>query len=258
MQQDDIKIFQKKKVLIICLLVALVSATLIITLIATNRSDGPRELDPPDDPAVDDTINVVKPQDETEDTTTKPNNSYDTAEPLDMTGINGLGYVSNGDGTCYISGIGTCENTELKIPAYSPSGDKVTKIATSAFINNTQLVSISIPSTVKSIGTGAFRGCAGLVAINVDTENTVYCSAGGVLMSKDKSVLVCVPMNRAGSTYLLYSGTKAIAAYAFEGVINLKSLLYEGTISSFQKIDILMGNGILDQIAITCNYVPLK
>ena len=257
MQQDDIKFIQKKKVLIICLLVVLVSATLVITLIATKRSDGPKEIDPPDDSAADDAINVVMPQEQPEDTQ-QPNNSYDAAEPLDMTGINGLGYVSNGDGTCYISGIGTCESTELKIPAYSPSGDKVTKIGTSAFINNTQLLSISIPSTVKSIGTGAFRGCANLVAINVDTENSVYCSAGGVLMSKDKSVLVCVPMNRAGSTYLLNPGTKAIAAYAFEGVINLKSLLYEGTISSFQKIDILMGNGILDQISITCNYVPMK
>lgn len=256
MQQIYVKNFFKKKGLILCLLAVLVISTVVITLIALRTAPKEETADDTDVIKVTDSSAVAKPVDEPQQTEQKV--PADLAEPFDTSGVNGLTYVSNGDGTCSIADIGTCEDTELKIPIYSPSGEKVTKIGNSAFINNTSLLTVSIPATVKSIGMGAFRGCANLVAINVDTENTVYCSVGGVLMSKDRSVLICVPMNRAGSTYLLSTNTKAIAAYAFEGVLNLKNLLYEGNIASFQKIEILTGNGILDHIAITCNYVPLK
>ena len=37
-----------------------------------------------------------------------------------------------------------------------------------------------------------------------------------------------------------------------------KKRMYPVRISDFQKIDVLMGNGILDKIAITCNYVSAK
>ena len=252
-----IKSIPKKKLAIACVLIILAVATLIVTFVAAKKSnDASINGDNGEyNQQNDNSIGVFNPVDKNTETTSA---SGDTVEPLDMTGINGLAYVSQGDGTCYIDSIGSCEDTELKIPAYSPYGDKVTRIGDGAFTNCTNLLSITIPATVKTIGTGAFRGCTDLVSINVDTENPVYCSVGGVLLSKDKSVLVCIPMNRPGTNYLLNTNTKAIAAYAFEGVINLKNLLYEGTISDFQKIDILMGNGILDTIAITCNYVSAK
>ena len=170
----------------------------------------------------------------------------------------GLKYISKGDGTCYIIGIGSCTKAELEIPEISPSGDKVTKIYDNAFANCEQLVSVYIPKTVKTIGTGAFRGCKNLVAINVSDENEVYCSVGSVLFSKDKTVLVCYPMNRQGGNYLLSTGVKAISAYAFEGAVNLKKILYEGNIAKFQGIDILIGNDILNTLPITCNYVSSK
>ncbi len=253
-----IKNVPKKKLAIVCLLIILVVATLIVTFIAAKRSnDASIEGDDGGgNQQNDSSVGVFKPVDENTDPTSST--PSDTVEPLDMTGVNGLVYVSQGDGTCYVDGLGSCKDTELKIPAYSPYGDKVTRIGDGAFTNCTELLTITIPATVKTVGTGAFRGCSSLVAINVDTENSVYCSVGGVLLSKDKSVLVCLPMNRPGSNYLLSTSTKAIAAYAFEGALNLKNLLYEGTISDFQKIDILMGNGILDKIAITCNYVSAK
>lgn len=253
-----IKNIPKKKLIVVGAVIVLVVATLIITFVAAKRSnDTSVEGDSQGGIQNDNSISVFKPVDESKETTSSTPPA-DTVEPLDMTGVNGLVYVSQGDGTCYVDGIGSCESTELKIPAYSPYGDKVTRIGDGAFTNCTQLLTVTIPATVKTVGTGAFRGCSGLVSINVDTENSVYCSVGGVLLSKDKTVLVCLPMNRPGSSYLLNTSTKAIAAYAFEGAINLKSLLYEGTISDFQKIDVLMGNGILDKIAITCNYVSAK
>ena len=38
----------------------------------------------------------------------------------------GLKFTSNGDGTCSVSGIGTCTDTEIVIPPVSPMGDAVT------------------------------------------------------------------------------------------------------------------------------------
>ena len=188
-------------------------------------------------------------------------NDVSDTEPLetvDLTGINGLSYVSRGDGTCYIAGMGSCTISELVIPNVSPTGDTVTKINDGAFAGCKGLLTVTVPDTVKSIGTGVFRGCDSLVSINVDSDNPVYCSVGGVLFSKDKTVLICYPMNRAGSSYLLSTGVKAISAYAFEGALNLNKLLYEGDMKKFQSIDILMGNEILERISITCNYVPAK
>jgi len=205
-------------------------------------------------------INDEKKDTEALDVFNKIDDDIDTNEKQteDLTGVNGLSYISRGDGTCYIAGMGSCTVSELVIPTVSPTGDKVTKINDGAFSGCVNLLTITIPDTVKSIGTGVFRGCDSLVSINVDSDNSVYCSVGGVLFSKDKTVLICYPMNRAGSSYLLSTDVKAISSYAFEGAINLNKLLYEGDIKKFQSIDILMGNDILERLSITCNYVPAK
>ena len=246
-----IKEIPKKKAIVIGILALALTGTVAFTLIAARRSSAQKVTG---GGASDENVSVFK-HSENEAQTTK---AVDTSEPLDTSGVNGLKYLSKNDGTCIISGIGTCQDTELKIPAYSPSGDVITQIADSAFQNCSQLVTVSIPATVKSIGAGVFRGCSNLVSINVDTDNTVYCSVGGVLFSEDKKVLVAYPMNRPGNNYLLPTDTKAVAAYAFEGALNITNLLYQGSIDEFQKIEFLMGNGIIDEIMITCKYVAAK
>lgn len=248
---EKLKSIPKKKLAIAGILTAMLAVTVAVTAAVASR----RDETPSSGGGVNtDSVSVFK-SGTSSDTSAKKS---DTVEPIDVNGVNGLKYVSNGDGTCYIAGIGSSKETELKIPAYSPSGDAVTKLADGAFANCTELLTVTVPATVKSIGTGVFRGCSSLVAVNTDTENTVYCSVGGVLFSKDKTVLVCFPMNRPGANYLLSTNVKAVAAYAFEGAVNLKGILYEGGISDYQKIDFLMGNGILDEISITLNYVSMK
>ena len=251
---EKIKSVPKKKLIIVGVLVVLIIATVVITFTVANQRKNESALTGEQGDSSSDGINVFKS--DTQKDTSKVID--DTVEPIDMSGVNGLEYVSKGDGTCSISGIGTCISTELKIPAYSPSGDIVTKITDGAFSNCTEILTITIPATIKTIGTGVFRGCSSLVSINVDSENSVYTSIGGVLMSKDKTLLVCFPMNKPGANYLLSTDIKAVAAYAFEGALNLKNLLYEGSISDYQKIDFLMGNGTLDKVAITCNYISAK
>ena len=250
---EKLKSIPKKKLIIVGILTAILTATVIITVVIATHN---RRLNENINDDLDDSIDVFNSINTEHDNT--QSDSSGTVEPIDTAGINGLAYRSNGNGSCEISGIGTCSERNLEIPAYSPSGDMVTKIADGAFANCTNLISITIPSTVKAIGTGAFRGCSSLVSITVDTENMAYTSVGDVLFSKDKTVLICVPMNRPGNSYLLSTNVKAVAAYAFEGVKNIKQILFEGSIHDFQKIDFLIGNGIVNELPITCNYKPAK
>ena len=77
----------------------------------------------------------------------------------------GLAFTSNGDGTCYVSGIGTCTDTDIVIPELSPNGDRVTSIGNQAFQGRTNLTNVIIPDSVTSIGNRAFYGCTGLTSI---------------------------------------------------------------------------------------------
>ena len=102
----------------------------------------------------------------------------------------GLKFASNGDGTCYVSGIGSCTDTDIVIPAVSPNRDKVTGISKSAFSYCTSLASITIPDSVTSIGDGAFEGCTSLESITVENGNTVYHSAGNCLIETASGTLI--------------------------------------------------------------------
>ncbi len=204
-------------------------------------------------------IAVFNPTDDTQGVqaeSTDTEYSEETLAPIDVSGINGLNYVSLENGTCSVDGIGTCTLTEIEIPTYSPSGEKVVKLGDGAFSNCKSIVSISIPASVRTIGTGVFRGCSSLSKISVSSDNPVYCSVDGVLFSEDKSVLICAPMNVSVTSYLLSTEIKAIAAFAFEEGSNITCLLYEGNVDDFQKIEILEGNDYFKKISLTLNYVP--
>ena len=170
----------------------------------------------------------------------------------------GLLYQNNGNGTCTIIGLGTCLETEIKIPEKSPDDLKVVAISTGAFENCSKIVSIHIPSTIKTIGTGAFVGCVSLSSISVDSTNTEFCSVGSVLFSKDKTELICYPAKRVGSSYLLSTNVMKLSPYAFDSVSTLTKLLYRGTIDQFQKIQIGIGNNVFNKMPIEFNYNAAK
>ena len=62
------------------------------------------------------------------------------ASAEDMKYSQGLVFTSYGDGTCYISGRGTCTDADLIIPAFSPDGDRVTRIKNETFANCSWLI----------------------------------------------------------------------------------------------------------------------
>ena len=120
----------------------------------------------------------------------------------------GLAFTSNGDGTCYVSGIGTCTDTDIIIPQLSPDGDRVIGIGIRAFENCTSiqkvtiskgvtsigveafshcraLTNITFPNTITSIGTRAFEDCSGLVSISIPDSVT---SIGSGIFSRCSSL----------------------------------------------------------------------
>lgn len=85
----------------------------------------------------------------------------------EVSGSEGLEFTSNKNGTCYVSGIGSCEATDVTIPAAAPNGETVVAIGAEAFKNNTKITGIEIPDTVTSIGDGAFDGCTFLSSLKM-------------------------------------------------------------------------------------------
>ncbi len=109
----------------------------------------------------------------------------------------GLEYESNGDGTCYLIGMGDCGDTDVVIPEISPDGDTVFAIDRNAFADEA-ITSITIPTTIEEIGRNAFNGCDSLTDVyylgterewealceNVATGNTALLNAN-VHFAKD-------------------------------------------------------------------------
>lgn len=84
----------------------------------------------------------------------------------------GLEFISNGDGTATLAGIGECIDSNLSIPSVTPDGDTVTAIADGAFQACQTITSVEIPDTVTSIGESAFEQCSGLTDISIPDSVT--------------------------------------------------------------------------------------
>ncbi len=155
----------------------------------------------------------------------------------------------------YVNGY---PESHLLIPAETEDGGKITAIGELAFSKSPTLLEVTIPATVKKIEYGCFVGAQSLVAVNVEPANPNYTSVGGVLFSKNKTELICYPAAKVGESYLLSTNVKKISPYAFHGIKNLKSILYEGSTSKYQSIEIGSGNHDFIALPVTCNYVAGK
>lgn len=108
------------------------------------------------------------------------------------------------DGTAEITAYsGKDEN--LIVPD-TIDGKTVTRIGGAAFDGHIGLISVKIPKSVTSIGSGVsdsgvgngiFGLCSKLESITVDEENETYSSEDGALYNKDKTELLCCPCAKA-------------------------------------------------------------
>ena len=161
----------------------------------------------------------------------------------------GLSFTTNGDGTCRLSGLGTCTDACVIIPETSPEGDLVTEIDAEAFMGKSGIAAIQIPSTVQSIGARAFADCKDLLYISVSSKNRVFCDLDGVLYSKDKRVLLQYPPLCATGSIKIPLDVKEIREMAFYNCPYLVKIYYAGSAADWDHIEIGAKNYALSAAA---------
>lgn len=195
-------------------------------------------------------------------------------EPTPDPSSKGLAFLSNGNGTCALLGIGECDDGFIIIPRESPEGDIVTEIADSAFKNcstirgvelcdtiervgayafyGSTIREIVIPKTIKEIGNYAFSGCKYLEKIEVDVDNQYYSSISGVLYNKAESTLITYPAGKTDNFVNISVEVTKIANMAFYRASYIKKVNYHGTTASWNMVEIGAGNDVIYEAILYC------
>ncbi|MBR5152857.1 MAG: leucine-rich repeat domain-containing protein [Clostridia bacterium] len=103
--------------------------------------------------------------------------------------------------------------------------DGVVSIGNRAF-EDCELETVIIPSTVVSIGGGAFSSNNKLTAFEVAPSNLYYLSEGGVLFNKSKNVLVMYPAGKNEKTYVIPNTVEIIKENAFSFCNKLEFVIF--------------------------------
>lgn len=156
----------------------------------------------------------------------------------------GLLFRSNGDGSCAVAGIGTCQDSCILIPRQSPAGDTVTEILPYAF-SGAVVGAIEIPNTVTTLSSASFSGCPRLSIIRVEKNSASFSEYKGALYSADGRTLVFCPMGRGLTELYLHSNVRRIAADALANCSTIKTVHFSGSNAEWQSLIIGDGNDAL-------------
>ncbi len=90
--------------------------------------------------------------------------------------------------------------------------------------------SVTIPSTVTSIGLRAFNDCQFLTEINITEDNTCFCSYDGMIFNKDKTELICCP-SRYREDVTIPESVTSIRDYAFYQCRAIKRIVIPNSVN---------------------------
>ncbi len=121
--------------------------------------------------------------------------------------------------------------------------DGVTAIKLQAFMNCTSLTSVTIPSSVTSIGEEVFYGCSSMESIAVDPGNTKYRCENGILYSVGYLHTVYAPAKLGGAVEI-NSAAMYIDKSAFRGCTEITGVvihenvafIYQGAFEGCTKL----------------------
>ena len=119
--------------------------------------------------------------------------------------------------------------TSVTIPS------SVISIGSQAFANCMSLTSITIGSSVTSIGDHAFDGCTSLTTITVDADNANYSSTNGAVYDKAGTTLILCPQGKADSPFSIPTCVTTISGYAFNGCTLLKSIFIPASVTTIEQ-----------------------
>ena len=143
----------------------------------------------------------------------------------------GLEFELLDDDTYAVTGIGTCTDTEIVIPAMYDS-KAVTQIGDSAFYNNTNIIRVKIPESVTTIGDFAFNRCWRLSDITVNENNSAFKDIEGNLYSKDGTTLVYYAQGKNNTFFTIPNGVENIGPRAFYNEDSLTKIIIPDTVIS--------------------------
>ena len=252
----------KKLLLIIPTVVILVLGGVLVAITAASRSED-------DLPTLSDGVETP-PEDTAEET--PPETEPEPEPELPDLSSKGLTYERLGNGTCLVSGLGICTDSEILLPTVSPDGDLVVGIGDDAFRGKTGvkgitltpaittigeyafygsgLLSINIPAETTHIGEYAFCGCYSLTKISVSEENLNYSDVSGVLFNKSETEIICYPAGRVENFYTISSKVEKIRTMAFYNCNAIKLVNYVGSGSNFRTIQVGAGNEVIERAII--------
>jgi len=168
-------------------------------------------------------------------TVTRSENSGSvTSEPTNIVKTPGLAFTLINNGTAYSVSKGTVTSSIIIIPSVY-EGLPVVAITDSGFASYTNMTDITIPSSVTSIGQGAFSGCTGLTSITMPfvgavlngTSNTHF----GYIFGASSYNIQNNSLPASLKTVII-TGGNSISNYAFYGCTNLTSITIPDSVTS--------------------------
>ncbi len=126
-------------------------------------------------------------------------------------GSEGLAFRENGDGTYFVSGIGTCKDANIVIPTATPDGYPVTGIRRNAFKDNKTITGVVIPVGIQIIEKWAFKNCTALANVTF---------AGGLAEIGEQAFYKCESL----TSVALPSGVTVLPDEIFYGCKKLRSV----------------------------------
>ncbi len=183
------------------------------------------------------------------------NNDEKETESEEIVYSEGLEFVSNNDGTCYVKGIGTCTDSDIFIPSISSLGDTVVSIGLGAFYKESiqmiyipdsvttisrnafkecKIKTINIPSSVSFIGNGAFEDCDYIESVYI-SDLAKWCeiefenSDANPLGSYNAKLYI---NNNPIENLIIPSGVTSIGKHAFYGNDFIKEIIIPDSVTS--------------------------
>ncbi len=174
------------------------------------------------------------------------------AVTVEKTYSTGLAFRSNGNGTCVLSGLGSCKDSYLLIPPKSPNGDTVVGILTGALTSDS-VSAVEIPATVTALDADSFVGCTRLSHVRVAAGNKSLLVKDGVLYTADGKTLLYCPVARGARELSLHQSLTHIAAGAFAKCPGLTTIYFAGSTADWRNIRIGDDNDALYEAAFKFN-----
>lgn len=138
-----------------------------------------------------------------------------------------------------VSGIGYANDTEIVIPS-KVNGKAVTSIGDHAFSNCKDIISVSLPNSLKEISDWAFVGCESLKNIILPTALTTIGSAAFKDCMSLTEIIIPYNVSMVGSSAFwgcknlkqvsMHESNAQISDYMFYGCLTLESVILSDSI----------------------------